>query len=60
MQFLAPFSPHPFQLNGLAELAKSPPNSNPALTSNITSAVFVQGWRHEEQLVANGIGPQPF
>lgn len=57
VQFLALFSPHAFQPKGLAKLAKYPPNSNLALTSNMTSAVFVQRWRDEEQLVAKGSVP---
>lgn len=53
-RFPSSSSPHPFHLRGLAEPPKSP-SSYPALTSNMTSAVFVQGKRNEKQPVAKGL-----
>lgn len=55
-QFPSLFSPHTLQLKGLAEPAKSPANSNSALTSNIISAVFVLGKSDEKQFVGKGLG----
>lgn len=54
-QFPSLFSLYLFQLKSLAEPAKSLPNSNPALTSNMTSAAFVLGRSDEKQPVAKGL-----